>query len=441
MDGTSSDFAGSEGRPDQQDLADQDKAFECAERLDAMSGLARWAAHAFNNVLTVVTGYSELLLLELPKDDPRRVEVEEIHRAGKRGCFFTQRLLALGQRQALKPQMLDLNALVRDVVARLGALKQEQVSVSIDCEERLPRVLADPEQIRAAVTEIALMASEGMEQGGELRFETRRGAALENLAAPGSTDASRNGPGVALRVIDSGPGLDEASVRRVFEQLTSARENRGELGLGMAAVYGIVKQSGGEISVTSEIGRGTTVSLWFPAADVQRESKDSGVEATRGEIKVAPVILVVDDEPEVLRVAERMLLRSGFQVQTCSSGEEALGVLKSGAAVDLLLTDILMPGMAGYALAARASALRPGLRVLYMSGGTDQSVPGEWENAARQYECLQKPFSFAELGQKIKNVLAGTSLRDRIESTPTASDSRAAPGRGSFRISSQKHAA
>ncbi|HEX8696051.1 MAG TPA: PAS domain S-box protein [Longimicrobium sp.] len=371
-----------------------------AQKFDAIGRLAGGVAHDFNNLLTAIRGNAELLLLDIPPDDARREDVEEIRHAAERAAGLTRQLLAFSRRQVLQPRVLDLNAVVLDMERMLRRLIGEDVELVTRLERSAAHVRADPGQLEQVLLNLAVNARDAMPSGGRLIVETRNARLDEELkrtypyVVPGSY--------VLLAVTDTGHGMDRETQERVFEPFFTTKP-RGT-GLGLSTVYGIVKQSGGYIWVYSEPENGTTFRIYLPPVEAPAEEAASGPGAaapTRG----AETVLLAEDEETVRRLARRVLQRSGYTVLEAADGEEALRVAGAHRGpIHLLVTDVVMPRLGGRDLAARLLAARPGLRVLYVSGYTEEAVqrhgvldPG--------IGFLEKPFTAEALAERVRRAL------------------------------------
>jgi PAS domain S-box-containing protein len=387
------------------DITDQKKMedqLRQSQKIETVGRLAGGIAHDFNNLLTVINGYSELLLHKVKDKSPLSGELEEIKLAGERAAALTRQLLAFSRRQVLQPKVLDLNEVISHMDMMLRRLIGEDVEFRTVSREDLWKVKADPGQIEQVVMNLVVNARDAMPGGGRLTIETSNVFLDEEYShvhppvQPGSY--------VMLSVSDTGVGMDEKTASQVFEPFFTTKELGKGTGLGLSTVYGIVKQSGGFIWVYSEPGKGSTFKVYLPCtADrgVLPDKEGSPVEDLRGEKSV----LVVEDEESIRRLATEILGRYGYAVFSAGDGEEALRIATSHEGeIDLLLTDVIMPGMGGPELFERIRQLRPGIKVLYVSGYTNDAIvhqgvldPG--------IAFLQKPYSPTSLVRKVKDVL------------------------------------
>lgn len=375
-----------------------------AQKMETVGRLAGGVAHDFNNILTVINGSADLALGRLTEGDPLRDDLTRILRAGERGAALTRQLLAFSRKQIVQPVVVDLAALVTDIQPLLGRLLGEDIEllVSVDASAA-PRIKVDPGQIEQVVMNLAVNARDAMPTGGRLTLalrETRMDAAM--AATLGGV---KPGDYVTLTVTDTGIGMDAATQERVFEPFFTTKGPGLGTGLGLATVYGIVKQSGGLVTIDSAPSRGTSVHVSLPRAEeaVQRGEGPASRAASRG----LETILVVEDEDAVRHIAERMLRMAGYTVLSAPTAARALEILESAEpAPDLLLTDIVLPELDGADLAARARHARPSLKVLYMSGYTDDAVVRRGVQT-RTAQFLGKPFTHAELAQKVRAALDG----------------------------------
>ncbi len=356
-----------------------EEQFRQAQKMEAVGRLAGGIAHDFNNLLTVMSSCSELLLLDLGKEDRRRIDVEEIRRAAQRAAGLTRQLLAFSRKQFLQPTMLDLNAIVTEMERMLRRVLGEDVAMDAELEPELGFVRADHGQVEQVLMNLVVNARDAMPRGGRILLRTRN-------VAQGDAE-----PLVALEVIDEGVGIDRDAMPHIFEPFYTTKEQGKGTGLGLSTVYGIVKQSGGEVEVDTTLGSGTTFRILFPRyreADTTRRASPAGVIARR-----RGTILLVEDEDAVRNLAMRILRRDGYTVYVASNAAEAETVFASdGAEISLLISDLVLPGLSGIDLAKRLRALRPALNVLLMSGYTDRDVSA-FQREMESVRFLQKPFT------------------------------------------------
>ncbi|OLD59472.1 MAG: hypothetical protein AUF60_05345 [Gemmatimonadetes bacterium 13_1_20CM_69_28] len=373
-----------------------------AQKMEAVGRLAGGIAHDFNNILTAITGHADLLLEDLGHHDPRRADVDEIRRSAERAAGLTRQLLAFSRQQVLQPKVVDLNALVLDMDKLLRRLIGEDVELATVLDPTLGRVTADPGQLEQVIVNLAVNARDAMPQGGKLTLETR------NIDLDSSYTLEHSlvkpGPYVQLTVSDSGIGMDEETQAHAFEPFFTTKPRGQGTGLGLAMVYGTVKQSGGFIWVYSEPGRGATFKIYLPRVDAPVESAAPPAPVERPP-RGSETVLLAEDEPAVRAIARQALERQGYTVLAAPSGADALALAaQHGATIHLLLTDVVMPGMSGRDLADRLTAQRPGIRVLYISGYTDNAIVrhGMLEPGLAY---LQKPFRPDALVRKVREVL------------------------------------
>jgi two-component system cell cycle sensor histidine kinase/response regulator CckA len=373
-------------------------------KMEAMGRLAGGIAHDFNNLLTVIVGYGDLVLNQLKTDDPVRRDIQEIRRAGESAAALTRQLLAFSRKQLLQPQVLDLNMIVSRMNGLLRRLIGEHIRFEWRPEQRLDRVKADPGQIEQVILNLALNARDAMPRGGTLSIETAN-VELDRTYASNHPGAAV-GKHVMLAVSDTGIGMDDAVRKQVFEPFYTTKELGKGTGLGLATVYGIVKQSGGTIFVDSEPEQGTTFKMFLPCAKHVAEVVSVQPRST-GVIGGSETILLVEDQPEVRAVARAALARHGYTVLEASHGGEALQIaLDRTEEIHLLLTDVVMPAMSGRELAQRLLLQRPHVRVLYTSGYTDDAIVHH-DVIESGVAFIQKPFTPANLLRKVREVLDG----------------------------------
>ncbi len=371
-----------------------------SQKMEALGRLAGGVAHDFNNLLTIIGGYSQMLLSGVRARDPARRDLESIAEAANRASALTRQLLAFSRRQVVQPKVLDLNRLIARMHRMLRPVIGEDIELRLNLQRNLGRVKADPGQLEQVVMNLVVNARDALPQGGWITIETRE-IVLTADAAPVALPA---GTYVALAVSDSGEGIDAETLPHVFEPFFTTKLRGKGSGLGLSTVYGIVKQSGGEIQVSSEVGQGSTFRIYLPvfrAPAKRREIRAAPVRAATGE----ETILLVEDEAGVRRLAREMLLRQGYTVLEAASGPDALELWSQhGGAIDLLVTDVVMPQMSGRELAERLREARPDLKVLYMSGYTNDVIARHGVLEA-EVAFLQKPFAAESLGRKVRTVL------------------------------------
>lgn len=369
------------------------------QKLEAIGRLAGGVAHDFNNMLSVILGYVEVAQDRLAPQDPLSADLAEIRRAAERSADLTRQLLGFSRRQLSEPRIVALNAIIRDQAGMLGRLMGEDIELRLVLQEPLWNVRIDPAQLTQVLTNLAANARDAIRGPGTVLIETAS-VELDDRYREGRPYVEP-GPYVMLAVTDSGVGMDADTRVNIFEPFFTTKA--GGTGLGLATVYGIVKQHGGYIHVYSEPGHGTTFKIYLPKATGEPEAataSPSGVAQGRGE-----TILIVEDEPAVLNLARAILERSGYRVLTARTpGEACLLAEQLRDPVHLLLTDVIMPVMNGRELAARLRTMKPGLRALFMSGYT-ANVIAQRGTLKPGVEFLQKPFSAQALAQAVRRVL------------------------------------
>ncbi len=372
-----------------------------SQKMEAIGQLAGGIAHDFNNLLTTVIGYSNMALNQLSPHEPIREEIAEIQKAGERAANLTRQLLAFSRKQLFEPRVLDVNALIMESTRMLARLIGEHIRFVTDLEPALGHVRADPGQIEQVIVNLVVNARDAMPDGGTLTIRTR------NAGADGAPRRARYGaplwPHVVISVEDTGMGIDAETQKRIFEPFFTTKEKPHGTGLGLATVYGIVSQSGGQVVVDSEPGHGARFDIFLPLAEEAPEVRPPAEAPAVG--RGSETILLVEDEDAVRDLTRRCLEARGYQVIQASSAEEAEEVLATRPMhLDLLLTDVVMPGASGPELARRLQADRSDLNVLFVSGYTDDSMaahrvldPGA--------SFLQKPFTPDTLARKVREVL------------------------------------
>jgi PAS domain S-box-containing protein len=373
-----------------------------SQKLEALGRLAGGVAHDFNNLLTIIGGYAQMILESTGRGDPVRKDVGTILEAANRASGLTRQLLAFSRRQMVQPKLLDLNGVVQKMNKMLRRLIREDVELVLALEPGLGQVKIDPGQIEQVLMNLVVNARDAMPTGGRLTVATTSAV----LAGSGHETGADLPPGryAVLSVADTGTGMDTNVLSRIFEPFFTTKAKHKGTGLGLATVYGIVKQSGGDILVDTEPGKGTVFRIFLPWVERVRETCRPHRKA-RGQHRGTETILLVEDEPDVRRLAGDMLRSQGYNVLEAANGAEAIRVWQThGNTVDLLVTDVIMPQMSGPQLAEKLVAERPGLRVLYISGYTDDIVAQHGISGSGN-TLLQKPFTRKRLGDRVRKLL------------------------------------
>ena len=381
-----------------------------AQKMEAVGQLAGGVAHDFNNLLGIILGYTGLLLDRLRSDDPQRKSIEEIQKAGDRAALLTRQLLAFSRKQVLQPKILDLNTVVAGAEKLLQRLIGEDIEMLVVVNPALGRIKADSGQLEQIIMNLVVNARDAMPSGGKLTIETSNVDLDEQYAA--QHPSTRPGPHVMLSVTDTGCGMDATTKTHMFEPFYTTKEFGKGTGLGLSTVYGIVRQSGGSVWVYSEVGIGTTFKIYLPRVVPALEivtSSDKLGEVEGG----SETILIVEDEAALLEVTHRSLEAVGYAILAAQSPAEAIQISENYLGpIHLMVTDVIMPGMSGAQLASYLSATRPEMKVLYVSGYTDDTIVrhGVLEPSLA---FLQKPFSPKTLARKVGEVLTNT-VKDSV---------------------------
>jgi len=378
-----------------------------SQKMETVGRLAGGVAHDFNNLLTVISGYSELLLSKLNKGDPLREQAAEIHRAGAQGAALTRQLLAFSRAQMLEMKPLNLNRLVQESQVMLQQLLGEDIQIEVLLDPALGMVMADPVQLHQVLLNLAANSRDAMPHGGGFTIKTANVDTREAGAA--RSLGLKPGPFALLQVSDTGTGIAKEIQERIFDPFFTTKEHGKGTGLGLATVYGIVRQSGGAISVHSEPGQGATFQLYLPRVEIQAIDAP-GETKSPALLHGTETVLVVEDRLEVRRLAVDALQASGYQILEAADGREALQVVeRHGGAIHLLLTDVIMPHMTGKELAERLRGLRPEIKVLYMSGYAADVISSRGLlGSSEQY--IAKPFSLESLLVKVREILDPAAL-------------------------------
>jgi signal transduction histidine kinase/CheY-like chemotaxis protein len=396
----------------QREIAGREQAEEAlreAQKMEAVARLAGGVAHDFNNMLMVIRSQAELSLRHLSGGDPLRGELDEIVRTSDRASTLTRQLLAFGRKQMLKPQVLNLNTLVAQVAALLPPVLGVDIRLHLDLHDELGLVKADFSQLEQVLMNLVFNARDAMPSGGQLTIQTEN-EELDEAWIAGHAGA-RPGPHVMLAVTDTGCGIDQETLSHIFEPFFTTKERNKGTGLGLASVYGTVHQSGGCITITSKVAEGTTVQIYLPrvegVADVVEVLKPQPV-AQQGQ----ETILVVEDDDAVRRMTRQLLLIKGYEVVEARSATEAIDFMERNSdAIDLVLTDLSMPGMKGQELGETLAKLHNDVRVLYMSAYTEDSLQTTGTLSAGA-AFIEKPFGADDLARKVREVIG--AKRDNV---------------------------
>jgi two-component system, cell cycle sensor histidine kinase and response regulator CckA len=374
-----------------------------SQRLEAVGKLSGGIAHDFNNILGVIIGYSEAMLQKMAPDDPLREAVNEIEKAGQRAAALTQQLLAFSRKQVLEPKILDLNSIVADVEKMLRRLIGEDIDLKIVPSQSLGKVKADRGQIEQVILNLAVNARDAMPRGGQLKIQTAN-VDLDETAAR-SLRYVVPGRYVMLQVSDTGTGMTPEVQAHIFEPFYTTKEQGKGTGLGLATVYGVIKQSGGYILLHSEVGKGARFDVYLPRAEGVAEVAPPS-EAPIERVQGSTTILLVEDESSLRKLTGNTLKEAGYKVLEAGEAFQAMELAKEfDGTIDLLLTDVVMPGLSGRELAEKLRPERPEMRVLYISGYTDGAVAthGVLESGIT---ILRKPFTRAQLLRNVEEILA-----------------------------------
>ncbi|HEX7284194.1 MAG TPA: MASE1 domain-containing protein [Vicinamibacterales bacterium] len=372
-----------------------------SQKMEAVGRLAGGIAHDFNNLLTAIIGYTEIVMYGLDPKDERRADAEEIARAAMRAADLTRQMLAFSRRQVLQPKIIDLNTALKKVEPMLRRMIGEDIVMTVNGRAASAYVRVDPGQIEQVVMNLVVNARDAMPQGGRLNVET--GDAILDETSTADTPDAKPGDYVMLSVSDTGVGMPPEIRARIFEPYFTTKEVGKGTGLGLSTAYGIVRQSDGHIALSSEVGLGTTFRIYFPRAEApQVKAEEAGAEKMPGGTEH---ILLVEDDASVRRLSKELLVRLGYSVTEAASGRAGLALGSDDTRhFDLAVCDVILGDMSGPAVAEALRALRPSIRVLYMSGYMDEAIvkTGVLDEGK---PFLQKPFTPMQLSRKIREVL------------------------------------
>jgi two-component system, cell cycle sensor histidine kinase and response regulator CckA len=381
-------------------LAESQHQLRQVQKLEAIGRLAGGIAHDFNNLLTAIIGYADIVLAELPKNDASRADIAEIRQAGARAADLTRQLLAFSRQRVLDLGVVNLNDVVSDAVRLLSRVIGEHITVKTHLDRDLWSVKADPTQAGQVIMNLALNARDAMPHGGTLEIDTAN-VTISEAGSPMAPPVP--GSYVRVRVRDSGEGIPTDVIPRIFEPFFTTKEPGKGTGLGLSVVYGIVQQSEGQVFVQSELGRGTMFSLFLPQTLEVRAVDTTPPKPVQG--RLYATILLVEDEGSIRELANRVLAQAGYQVLATSGPMEALDAARRhGRPIDLLLTDVVMPGRSGVALASDLLKQSPSMSVMFMSGFTGETT--ELRQRFTNPDVLAKPFTPAALVERVGAALA-----------------------------------
>ncbi len=375
--------------------------FQQAQKMEAVGRLAGGVAHDFNNLLTAILGYCELLTADLGPDDAHLADITEIQKAGVSAAGLTRQLLAFSRKQIINPTLIDLNAVVNGMQSLLGRLIGEDIQIVRALQPALALVRADRGQVEQVIMNLAVNARDAMPGGGLLTLETANVDLDEHYVS--RHFAVMPGTYVALTVTDTGAGITPQVQARLFEPFFTTKDVGKGTGLGLAMVHGVVTRAGGSVNVYSEVGQGTSFKVYFPAADATEMVVDAPPPSARPRAG-GETVLVVEDSDGLRELAKRLLVRQGYTVLAAANAEEALRLFAQHPSIDVILTDIVMPGASGPELTKQLIEQRPALRVIYMSGYTEEAIV-QHGVLKSGIAFLDKPFNSETLGQKIREVL------------------------------------
>ena len=372
-----------------------------SQKMEAVGLLAGGVAHDFNNLLTVINGYTDIMLSKVKPDETIYNYLQQVKKSGQRASSLTRQLLAFSRRQILQPEVINLNKLTQDMEKMLRRLVREDIEFITYYDESLKLIQADPGQVEQILLNLVVNASDAMPSGGKLIIETKNEYLDENYVA--NETIAKAGDYVRLTVSDNGIGMDKETRERIFEPFFTTKESGKGTGLGLATVYGIVKQSHGAIWVYSELGRGTTFKVYLPVADKQAATQAE--KPRESDVKGKESILVIEDDNAVRRMTVEGLKDLGYHVYDVEDGPKGIDLVKeNGKTIDLLLTDVVMPNMSGREVADTIKPMVPNIKVLFMSGYTDNDIVHHGV-LQEGINFIQKPFTVMGLARKIRQVL------------------------------------
>lgn len=401
---------------DQTEQKNLEMRFAHSQKMQAVGQLAGGVAHDFNNLLTAMIGFCDLLLMRHPAGDPSFADIMQIKQNANRAANLVRQLLAFSRRQTLQPKVLDITDVMAELSNLIRRLIGENIVLNMIHGRDLGKVRVDQGQLEQVIINLAVNARDAMPEGGQLRIESQQvridqaGIPRRDMIAPADDDLIEPGEYILLEVEDSGTGIPAEIVKQIFEPFFSTKEIGSGTGLGLATVYGVIKQTGGYVYVTTKEGKGTTFSLYFKRhAEEESKSEEVSEESGPGDLTGGETILLVEDEAPVRIFAARALRNKGYEVLEADSGEHALEVFaEHDQSVDLIVSDVVMPGMNGPSMIADLQENYPermaATRVIFISGYAEDAF-GDSFGAEREFNFLAKPFTLKQLAAKVKEVI------------------------------------
>lgn len=384
-----------------------EEQFRQSQKMEAVGRLSGGIAHDFNNILGVIIGYGEVLQERMDIQDPMAGCVEEILQASRRAASLTRQLLAFSRQQVLEPKVVDLNSIILDIQKMLRRVIGEDIELSTLLEPNSAKIKADQGQIEQIILNLAVNARDAMPRGGKFTIKTEN-AVMDEVAVRRYSYPVKPGNYILLTVSDTGIGMDSSTQAHIFEPFFTTKEKGKGTGLGLATVYGVVKQSDGYIEVQSELGAGATFKIYLPRVDAPIETEKRNVEKN-APLTGSETILLVEDEDAMRTLAKSVLESLGYKVLQANHGDKACEVSQNYPdVIHLLLTDVVMPGMNGPALADQVKKHRPDLQILYMSGYTGQAVGQGVLPEGSNF--LAKPFTRDNLARKVREALGSQAV-------------------------------
>jgi two-component system cell cycle sensor histidine kinase/response regulator CckA len=378
-----------------------------SQKMEAIGRLAGGVAHDFNNILTIIKGNSDLALRKMDEENPFHERIKEIQVASNRATALTRQLLAFSRKQVLKPQTIDMNEIIRNMKKMLQRLIGEDIELILHLDSETGYIKADPSQMEQVIMNLVVNASDAMPQGGRVNIMTSSMYLNSSKNGNGSSPKRKY---MALKISDTGTGMDKETQSHIFEPFFTTKAVGKGTGLGLATVYGIIKQSEGTITVNSQVGQGTTFNIYLPiisqiGSDLQQDESFSK-ELKQGR----ETILIVEDDDSVRDFASQILRDNGYNILVASNGHDALHICESHKQpIQLLLTDVIMPHMSGPELARHASKIRPYLKTLYMSGYTDERITNHGISDIPT-QLVEKPFTAFTLTNQVREILDRQSI-------------------------------
>lgn len=389
--------------------------FAHSQKMQAVGQLAGGVAHDFNNLLTAMIGFCDLLLMRHPAGDPSFADIMQVKQNANRAANLVRQLLAFSRRQTLQPKVLDITDVLAELSHLIRRLIGENIVLNMQHGRDMGMIKVDQGQLEQVIINLAVNGRDAMNNGGTLTIRSSdvtissSNRPHRNMISPAAEDSIADGKYVLVEVEDTGCGIPRELIQQIFEPFFSTKEVGSGTGLGLSTVYGIVKQTGGYIYVSSQTGKGTTFSIYFPRYETESAARGDGTDKQSGaDLTGSGTILLVEDESPVRMFAARALSNKGYKVLEADSAETALGIIENkGDQIQIIITDVIMPGMTGPDMVVKILETYPDIKVIFISGYAEDAFVNSYDTDEREFNFLPKPFTLKQLAGKVKEVLEG----------------------------------